>query len=259
MSASADLIEDYLDQLYVRLRIRPRRARRILAEAEDHLREAAAQGMAAGLTVREAQQEAISAFGSVRAVVRAHDSRLQRFPAVAVARDLVLAAWMLGTFGLLAVGASGLVAAGMNMLFGPGFVGGTVPAGTKLAASACQGWLADNPGAHSCAQAAMLEASVDAVSLRIAAGVLGLLLLAGYRLVWRDPSPGALPEAFVPTVAVSLFGAATVGLVWLASTGAVVWPSSGPGFYLSGAVVALAAAAAFVPQLRRTLLRHARG
>ena len=259
MSTPTDPIEEYLDLLYVRLRIRPRRARRVLAEAEDHLREAAAQGMAAGLTEREAQEAAISSFGSVRAVVRAHDARLQRFPAVAVLRDLVLAAWMLGTFGLLAVGASGLVVAGMNLLFGPRFVGGTVPAGAKLAASSCQGWLADNPGAHGCAQAAMLETSVDAVSLRIAAGLLGLLLLAGYRMVRRDGLPGALPEAFIPTVAVSLFGAATAGLVWLASTGAVVGATSGPGFFLSGALVALAAAAAFVPRLRRALLRHARG
>jgi hypothetical protein len=43
------------------------------------------------------------------------------------------------------------------------------------------------------------------------------------------------------------------------ATQAIVGPSSGPGFYLSGAIVALAAAAGFVPQLRRTLLRHARG
>jgi hypothetical protein len=134
-----------------------------------------------------------------------------------------------------------------------------VPAGAKLAASACQGWLADNPGAHSCAQAAMLESSVDTVTLRIVAGVLGLLLLAGYRLVRRDGLPGALPEAFVPTVAVSLFGAATLGLGWLAATGAVVDTTSGPGFFLSGALVALAAAIAFVPRLRRALLRHARG
>ncbi len=259
MSAPGDPIEEYLDLLYVRLRIAPRRARRILAEAEDHLREAVAQGVAAGLTEREAQEEAISSFGSVRAVVRAHDARLRRFPAVAVVRDLVMSAWMLGTFGLLAVGASGLVATGMNMLFGPGFVGGAVPTGAKLAAASCQGWLADNPGAHSCAQAAMLETSVDAVSLRLIAGVLGLLLLAGYRLARRDGLPGVLPEAFVPTVAVSLFGAATLGLVWLAATGAVVGASSGPGFYLSGAIVALAAAAAFVPQLRRALLRPARG
>ena len=35
--------------------------------------------------------------------------------------------------------------------------------------------------------------------------------------------------------------------------------SAGPGFYLSGAIVLLAVAAAYVPALRRTLLQHARG
>jgi hypothetical protein len=74
----------------------------------------------------------------------------------------------------------------------------------------------------------------------------------------RAASPGVLPDAFVPTVAVSLFGAGAVGLVWLMATDAIVGPSSGPGFYLSGVIVALAVAAAFVPQLRRTLLHHAR-
>jgi len=51
-----DLVEDYLDQLYARLRCAPRDARRILAEAEDHLREAVSDGLAAGLTETEAQQ-----------------------------------------------------------------------------------------------------------------------------------------------------------------------------------------------------------
>jgi hypothetical protein len=46
---------------------------RILAEAEDHLRESIAAGLAAGLTEAEAQEAAISAFGSVNAVVRAHE------------------------------------------------------------------------------------------------------------------------------------------------------------------------------------------
>ena len=74
MSApGGDLVEEYLDQLYARLRCAPRDARRILAEAEDHLREAVTDGLAAGLTQAEAEQQAVSGFGSVRAVVRAHD------------------------------------------------------------------------------------------------------------------------------------------------------------------------------------------
>ena len=52
----------------------------------------------------------MSGFGSVRAVVRAHDARLRRLPTVAVLRDVILAAWRLGAIGLVAVGASGLIA-----------------------------------------------------------------------------------------------------------------------------------------------------
>jgi hypothetical protein len=54
---------------------------------------------------------------------------------------------------------------------------------------------------------------------------------------------------------------AGVGLLaivaWPAANQGVVG-SSGPGFYLSGAIVSLRVAAVYVPALRRTLLRHAR-
>lgn len=44
MIFSDDPVEAYLDQLYVSLRTTPREARRIIAEAEDHLRESVAAG-----------------------------------------------------------------------------------------------------------------------------------------------------------------------------------------------------------------------
>ena len=141
----------------------------MLAEAEDHLREAVTEGLAAGLSEREAQEHAVSSFGSVRAVVRAHDARLRRLPTVAVLRDVVMAAWRLGAIGLVAVGASGLIAWGMNAAFGRGFVGGT-PGATRYSAADCHHWLSIWTHAHSCAQAAVLENSSDAVSLRLAAG-----------------------------------------------------------------------------------------
>jgi len=65
---------DYLDQLRASLPTKPAETSRILAEAEDHLRESVAAGLRAGLTETEAQEAAISAFGSVRAVVRAHQT-----------------------------------------------------------------------------------------------------------------------------------------------------------------------------------------
>ena len=69
---SEDLIERYLAELRGRLRTSPEAAAEILAEAVDHLRESEATGLAIGMTRPEAQEAAISAFGSVRAVARAH-------------------------------------------------------------------------------------------------------------------------------------------------------------------------------------------
>ncbi len=266
-SIGGDLIEDYLDQLYARLRSSPRQGRRLLAEAEDHLRQGVADGMAAGLSEREAQEAAISSFGSVRVVVRAHQVQRYPMPGLALLADLALTAWKLGSIGLVAVGASGLVVAAMNQLFGRAFVAAVAP-GTRLPRADCQHWLSIWPHAHSCTQAYLLESSSDAVTLRGAAGLLGLVLLAGYLVVRRVArrhgwSPGLLPDGFAPTIAVSLFGVTGLALAWLAlmhgGGPSPVGGVSGPGFYLSGAIVALAMAAWYGRSLQRTLLRRARG
>ncbi len=101
--APGDPIEGYLDQLRVRLRVSPQEAELILAEAEDHLRETAAAGMAIGMTEHEAQRAAISSFGSVQAVTRAHLAR-QRRGAGPV--DVAMAAWKLISLLLLVGGAA---------------------------------------------------------------------------------------------------------------------------------------------------------
>jgi hypothetical protein len=258
----SDLVEEYLDELYSKLRGSPRQGRRLLAEAEDHLRQGVDEGLAGGLTLEEAQQHAVSSFGSVRAVVRAHDTRLRRVPGVAILADVVMTAWKLGSVGLLAIGASGLIVAAMNVLVGRSFVAAVSP-GIRLPAASCRYWLSNWPSAHSCAQAYMLESSSDAVSLRVAAGLLGLLLLGGYSLARRRGwSPGVLPDGFTPTIAVTVFGMAGLGLAWLAAFNGgglvAVRGITGPGWYLSGAIVALAMAAGYGLNLQRTLLRHAR-
>ena len=260
---SGDLVEDYLDQLYARLRCAPRDARRILAEAEDHLREAVTDGLAAGLTEAEAQEQAVSGFGSVRAVVRAHDARLRRLPSVAVLRDVILAAWRLGAIALVAVGASGLVAWLMNAVFGRSFVGGA-PGAVRYPAASCRHWQSLWPHAHSCAQALMLENSSDAVTLRLAAGVLGVAALATYHLA-RRRSRDLLPDSFTPTVAMTLFGAAGLGLAAISVDDTVagipsgLGTAAGAGFYASGAIVALVMALRYARQLHRSILRQARG
>ena len=108
MSAAAcDLIAGYLAKLGAGLRVPAAEAELIVAEAEDHLRETAAAGMEIGMTKLEAQEAAISVFGPVRAVVRAHRRRAVTAAAAA------MAAWKLA--GLLAAtaGAGGLAGLGI--------------------------------------------------------------------------------------------------------------------------------------------------
>ena len=102
--AGTDLIGGYLAELRAGLWVPAAEAELIVAEAEDHLRETAAVGLEIGMTELEAHQAAISSFGPVRAVIRAHRRR------TITAGDAVLAAWKL--IGLLGatVGAGGLAA-----------------------------------------------------------------------------------------------------------------------------------------------------
>jgi hypothetical protein len=74
----------------------------ILAEAEDHLRETAAAGLATGMSELEAQRSAISSFGPALAVARAHRRR------TLTAGDLAMAAWKIAGLLALTVGAGGL-------------------------------------------------------------------------------------------------------------------------------------------------------
>jgi hypothetical protein len=241
------LIDQYLARLRAGLRMPAQEAELILAEAEDHLRETAAAGLAAGMAEREAQQAAISSFGSIRAVVQAH--QVSRGGLAAVLIDLCLAAWKLGSLGLLAVGASGLVAAVMNVTLGRPFVG-QAPSGTTYGAAACKYWLSIWPGAHSCARAAMLENSSDAVSLRVVAGMAGLVLLALYLLARRfqrryRPVREILTARFFPALATACFTVIAVGLTLGTVYGFSFGVPAGPGSYLSGAVAALAVAAGY--------------
>src|SRR5215469_7429891 len=186
MSDPRDLVEAYLSDLRARLELDPEEAELVVAEAEDHLRETAACGLATGMTEHEAQLAAISAFGSVAAVVRAHASRPAGFirgrtPA-AILGDLILAGWKLAGAGLIAIGISGLVVALMNHAFGRAFTG-QAPAGVSFQKADCAHWMSLWPAARTCAAAHMLEASSDAVVLRVGAGVVGVALLVAYGVV----------------------------------------------------------------------------
>jgi hypothetical protein len=246
----ADLVAAYLGEL--RARLRTPDADLVIAEAEDHLRESVAAGIAIGMSEVEAQEAAISAFGSVRAVVRAHNLRSGQ-----VARDQVMTALKLGWTGMFAVAASGFVAWAMDGLFGRSFVGGSPTATTSFAPAQCEYWLKLWPGAHTCAQAAMLESSSDAVSLRvIGGGIAGMVLLGAYllaRMYWRPGGIRVLPSGFFPLVAAAVFAVGALALVVCTFTGGPFDAPAGPGSFLSGAVTALGMAVAYGGRARRLL------
>jgi len=124
--AAPDLIAGYLEELCAGLRVPAAEAELIAAEAEDHLRETAAAGLAIGMTEREAQEAAISSFGPVRAVVRAHRQR-----AVTVG-GAALAVWKLGALLATTVGAGGLAGMGIFAYLLRSSPGGPGPVPTVL-------------------------------------------------------------------------------------------------------------------------------
>jgi len=98
MTEERDPIQRYVDQLRLSLRIPE--VGRILVEAEDHLRAAAAAKVAGGMSEQRAQEAAIAGFGPVHEIVYAHQTRHGR--AAAMLADLGLSAWRVIACYLLA-------------------------------------------------------------------------------------------------------------------------------------------------------------
>lgn len=228
---SATPVEDLLDELLRRTRADARTTRRVLDEAGDHLREAVAALEAGGLSRLDAETEAVRRFGPATPIARSASRR--SFLALVV--ETLRAALLLGGYGLVAVGVSGLVALVMNVWAGRAFVGGFTGLG--------------GPGPS------VAEIADDAVVLRVLAGLVGLSLLVAHA-VWRrraDPSR-LLPAGLVDALGAAAFAAGAVGLAVLSADQAVRSGNRGVGFPLSGAVVALPAAVYFCVRAARALL-----
>jgi uncharacterized membrane protein len=85
---TADPIERYLDRLLSELRGSTPEVRRILSEAEEHLRDATSELAAAGASEEEARRQAIKRFGDPREVARRFSTRLTPIPPAAVAVEV---------------------------------------------------------------------------------------------------------------------------------------------------------------------------
>jgi HAAS len=257
--SGSEPIEEFLDELLLELRGTPRAVRRALCEVEEHLREATREGVAAGLTETDSARRAIGRFGSP-AETAALLGRASPSPPGALVREAVGALVPVGAAFLVAIGLSGLLADVLGRAFGKAFVAGDAP-GVTYTAERCAQYLALEPHARTCQEAAILHHYGEVVDYRLAAGVLGVVLLAGWA-VWRRGAPrrplrpGTLGRSFPLTVGAALASAAAAALLFLGSAGVVTGHYDGTGNPLSGGLVSALLAAAFGTALWRELRRR---
>src|SRR5438128_10119480 len=129
-------------------------------------------------------------------------------------RSLALGVLFLAWVGFVSIGVSGVVAAGMQAAFGAGFLAGDLP-GVTYTADRCADLQEYAPSGASCDEAAALHHSDETVTYRLAAGVLGLLLLSLWVIARRRTTAAdGLPSGIVDAAGCALFG--VVGLALLA-------------------------------------------
>jgi hypothetical protein len=177
---------------------------------------------------------------------------------MAVRRQMLAIALRLGATGLLAIGVSGAIAGGMGLTFGKSFVAGD-PSDITYTKARCADYFEYEPSARTCEQAATQHHYGEVVFSRLAAGVLGLMVLGAYlwarrRWAWVAER-GALPEGFEATVGASLFGLAAALLLGQGASRLAVGETAGSGAYVSAGIVSLVVAGAFAWSLYRSLLR----
>ena len=253
---SPEPIEEYLDALLLELRGSPRTARRALREIEDHLRDMTRDGVAEGLEETDAARRAVERFGPPDVIAGQLGRAGATLGFVALVREVVASLVPVGAIFLVAIGLSGLVAEALGLAFGKAFVAGDPP-GVTYTAERCAQLLGLEPGAATCADAATAHHFFEVVWYRVAAGLLGMLVLAGWA-VWR-PRAGrslrarALGRPFSLTVGATLAAAAAAGLLFLGSSGVITGHYDGTGNPLSGGVVSLLLVVVFCGALWREL------
>lgn len=246
MNTEDDIVEDYLDELFVALRGQPRQIRRMLAEAEEHLRSAITDDLAHGTLAEDAGVAAVARFGGAAEVARAWNASTPAEPMRSFLRRMAAQFVPLAGIGLIAIGLSGVIARVMTALWGRTFMFADPP-GTTYPAAACRFWLSVHPSAGSCTNAYLAESQADGLLARYAAGVLGLVLLGVVVAIRRRRGMAIFgrPQLLSSFTGAVVFLGAALGLLGLGVDSIRTSDSQGAGQWLSGAVIALPLAVAY--------------
>lgn len=236
--AAEERIECYLDELLLRLRGHPRQARRVLSEADAHLRESVEAGLAAGLDRAQAVDEALKRFGPPSAAARG-------LPSLAAYRVLVAqlteAALLVISALLLAAGAAAIPAAMLGLTGNPDLVTGDSPH-PALTQGRCQQLLHMFAGSG-CEQALAGHHLQEVIRNHLLTGWLGFLVLAAWWAwhVHRKAQPALLPAGFSLTVCSTLLGVVAAFLLAFGIAGVARGIDSTGGVIGSGDLVATGA------------------
>ncbi|MDX6327086.1 MAG: hypothetical protein QOK15_3440 [Nocardioidaceae bacterium] len=239
-----DPIDSYLDELAARLRIGRADARRLLSEAEEHLREAADVEVVRGSATELAQRRAVERFGTAREVAAAaNGSLLTRLGPMTVGAARLAAVASLTV--LAGTVLARLMAAVSSTPAVYGLPHGYLPSQARVAH-----WLAVQPSSAGWSGAAAAENADDTLLLRggfaLVCLVASLVLL---RVARRRVSPPA--ERVVPVVGLIAFSGTAVLLLLGGLTNAYTQMEWGRGLWFSDAGVAALAAAMYALNLRR--------
>jgi hypothetical protein len=243
--AAEAMLEEYLDTLATPLGLPLHGSRQVLVEATNHLYLDTEARIAAGTSPEQAAADSIAAFGKPARVAHALQPP---------GRQLLSTLWLFTGLGLVAIGLSGLLAALFGAVRGWEFVAGD-PAGLTYSSERCAQYLRNAPDAVTCRAAALVDHYSEVVDQRVAAGVLGVLVLVAYML-WRHRGGTPASRLLLGSAGVACFGLAALTQLMSASTAASL-DHGMVGALLAGGMVSLLLAIALLPVLVSGLRRTA--
>ncbi|HEX5497063.1 MAG TPA: permease prefix domain 1-containing protein [Mycobacteriales bacterium] len=253
-------VEAYLDRMFDLLAGSGGTGRRALAEVEAHLSEAVGEAQAGGASRIEAERLAVRRFGPVQTVA-AGLLAARRGGFGALLRRVFATAWLVGGAGMVVIGLSAAPVWAVGRFLGRDLVAPDPPEAHYTAAR-CAELFEYFPHAGSCRAASISHHFDEQVRNRVAAGVLGLLVLAAFWLIrrsnrrWLARFRGLIevpPTPVVVAVAATAFGVVAMLLTGQGLDAVMIGQRAGTGAVLASGLVSALAFAAVLPALVRDL------